>query len=191
MKKIFEAWENFLDQDDSEIRNRLHNLSSIEKLNVFKKASKELDIADYNELAKYIFNNKIASGSYRTVYPIGKYRVLKIVDPMFSSDLEDSISENKKESDLYLQKNLTTIIPKVFDAADDFSWIVLERVLPIMKKSKNERVEIYANSLPYIYTFFNDRYHKYRGKHFLMFTNHMATFLKYHKYISKFSDKEK
>ena len=72
---------------------------------------------------------KMGEGSFRNVYALpgsaGKHYVLKV-------GTEDPVSKmmNKVESDTNMQRKFGDLIPKTYKHAEDYSWIVMERVHP-------------------------------------------------------------
>jgi uncharacterized membrane-anchored protein YhcB (DUF1043 family) len=78
--------------------------------------------------------NKIDAGSFRAVFtmPDNSDVVLKIVGPANTrlSDKKRSMEMNKKEAEGAFQTS-SELVPKVFDSARDYFWIISEKVVPI------------------------------------------------------------
>jgi len=80
-------------------------------------------------LEEYGFE-KIGEGSFRAVWelPDNPNYVMKIADELW--DDGDSKDMNKQEADTFAQTGYPDLLPKVYDTAKDYSWIVVERVKP-------------------------------------------------------------
>jgi len=80
-------------------------------------------------LEEYGFE-KIGEGSFRAVYalPDNPNYVMKIADELWGD--ADTKDMNKQEADKFAQTGYPDLLPKVYDTADDYSWIVVERVRP-------------------------------------------------------------
>ena len=87
----------------------------------------------YRCMARHGYN-KIDAGSFRAVFtmPGNSDMVLKIVGPANSrfSDKKRSMEMNKKEAEGAFQTS-SELVPKVFDSARDYFWIISEKVVPI------------------------------------------------------------
>jgi hypothetical protein len=79
-------------------------------------------------LEEYGFE-KIGEGSFRAVYalPDNPNYVMKIADELW--DDADTKDMNKQEAEI-IGETYSDLLPKVYDVADDYSWIVVERVKP-------------------------------------------------------------
>jgi len=79
-------------------------------------------------LEEYGFE-KIGEGSFRAVYalPDNPNYVMKIADELW--DDADTKDMNKQEAEI-IGETYRDLLPKVYDVADDYSWIVVERVKP-------------------------------------------------------------
>lgn len=89
----------------------------------------KLDTLNFNEKIKYcreFLGSEIGNGMSRIVFELDDERVLKLA--INSSQ----IFQNKNEvlASKYIGKKFPQLFPKVFLKADDYSWIVTERVLP-------------------------------------------------------------
>ena len=80
-------------------------------------------------LEEYGFE-KIGEGSFRAVYalPDNPNYVMKIADELWGD--ADTKDMNKQEADKFAQTGYPDLLPKVYDTAKDYSWIVVERVRP-------------------------------------------------------------
>jgi len=73
---------------------------------------------------------KIDEGSFRAVWalPDNPNYVMKVADDLW--DDGDTKDMNKQEADKIAQTGYPDLLPKIYDTADDYSWIVVERVEP-------------------------------------------------------------
>jgi hypothetical protein len=80
----------------------------------------------------------IGSGSYRFVFSISKDFVIKIsLDGIGDTGLEDSGHEmNRLDFEIGNNAELKNIMPRAYEHAPDFKWVVLERVQPIESESR-------------------------------------------------------
>ena len=80
-------------------------------------------------LEEYGFE-KIGEGSFRAVWalPDNPNYVMKIADELWGD--ADTKDMNKQEADKFAQTGYPDLLPKVYDTAKDYSWIVVERVRP-------------------------------------------------------------
>jgi len=96
-------------------------------------ASKAYDFYDCMERAGY---NKIGEGTFRTVFDIPNkpHLVLKTPNParMLESprNRRDILEMNKREAQGAFQTT-SDLVVKVYDSAEDYFWIVSEKVVPI------------------------------------------------------------
>jgi hypothetical protein len=84
---------------------------------------------------------RIGQGSTRVVFsfPDNPGIVLKIinwdeevgVNPRTGFERQQMIDSNKWESDLQMQQKYPNVFPRTFEHADDFSWIISEKVKPV------------------------------------------------------------
>ena len=81
-------------------------------------------------LEEYGFE-KIGEGSFREVWtlPDNPNYVMKTATGDFQ-DSETRAEMNKAEADAIVQTGYPELVPKVYDTADDYRWIVVERVKP-------------------------------------------------------------
>ena len=80
-------------------------------------------------LEEYGFE-KLGEGSFRSVWalPDNPNYVMKIADELW--DDADTKDMNRQEADIIAQTGYPDLLPKVYDTANDYSWIVVERVKP-------------------------------------------------------------
>lgn len=102
-------------------------------VNVFDKAT--TDRIPGEELAKLGFKF-LGNGAFRTVYsfPDNEDIVLKVCQHIDEADM------NQIEANPRMQTKYSLIIPKTFIRADDYRWIVMERVRPITDNWELDRV---------------------------------------------------
>jgi len=71
----------------------------------------------------------LGEGGFRNVYALpgsaGKHYVLKV-----GTNDPQSSKMNEAEADVRMQRNYSDMIPKTYKYADDYKWIVMERVFP-------------------------------------------------------------
>ena len=81
-------------------------------------------------LKKYGFR-KIGEGSFRQVWalPDNPNYVMKTATGNFQ-DSKTQTEMNKAEADALVQTGYPELVPKVYDTADDYEWIVVEKVKP-------------------------------------------------------------
>jgi len=74
---------------------------------------------------------KIGEGSFRDVWalPDNPDYVMKTATG-FHGETPPQMEMNKAEADAILQTGYPELVPKVYDTADDYRWIVVERVRP-------------------------------------------------------------
>lgn len=93
---------------------------------------------------------EVGEGCGRIVFEIGDGEVIKIV-----KNQEKGIEQNKQECLNYKLtkekfKNVNELFPKIFQVADDYSWLTCERVLPFQKEDSQEVLNIpyFSNNAP-------------------------------------------
>jgi len=88
---------------------------------------------------------KIGEGSFRAVWalPDNPNYVMKIADELW--DDADTKDMNRQEADKIAQTGYPDLLPKVYDTADDYSWIVVERVTPYGYDSDRYIVDFFPN----------------------------------------------
>lgn len=200
MKKIFETWGDFLNKD-SDDQQDISSLSPNSKLKLFNKASKRINekygrnmkkaSKKISDLALGIFGHALGAGSYRKVFPVDDHRVLKVAYKGAFTKISKSLSENKKEADFYIQTKFKDIIPKTYEAAHNYLWIVSDRVTPLGDIDSSKRIEAFKKSFPYIMNMYDLYYENYGFANFMAFLKNITRFLKYWKHISQFDDKQK
>jgi len=129
MKLLFESWRKFLAEDEKE-----------EFDPGFDEAIKDCDKlrngmigADENGASTGCLEEKgfelLGEGGFRNVYALpgsaGKHYVLKV-----GTNDPQSSKMNEAETDVRMQRNYSDMIPKTYKHADDYKWIVMERVFP-------------------------------------------------------------
>ena len=95
--------------------------------------------------AKKAFGEPIGVGSTRMVFDMGGDFVIKVIKiaegRVTPEDEEDAgtgfnIGQKRKanqyEKDLKIQMNFPEVFPRSYESADDFSWVVLEKVKPFV-----------------------------------------------------------
>jgi len=116
----------------------LHEIRSNFKWSEFKK------IDDHFDRALYLINTGtqvLGEGTSRLVFLLSNRFVLKLAQlaqplPRSPRSFERGKAQNKYEVDLSTDPDVKPIVAEVYDAADDYSWIVSELVRPI--KNINE-----------------------------------------------------
>lgn len=144
MKLIFESWRKFLKEDigyfgDSFVEFKERTDAGEHPLKVAQ------ETLDY-----------IGKGSTRMVYgfPDNKTHLLKIINveiigdeeaypadfrnPFTGFDRKHKSVSNENEADLNMQSRYPNIFPRSYEYAEDFSWILTERVQPIDSKTLAE-----------------------------------------------------
>jgi hypothetical protein len=77
---------------------------------------------------------KVGRGAFRAVYtvPDNSEIVLKIARPMVGAAMSNAaIASNREETELGRDSKYIEFMPKVYDVADDYSWIVAQKVTPL------------------------------------------------------------
>lgn len=92
----------------------------------------KLDTLDFNNKIAYCneYLGKPLYGGYRATYEYDDDKVLKLALN------EDKIFQNKTEYEMGIKlgKKFPLLFPKVYLHAEDFSWIVVEKILPFEKE---------------------------------------------------------
>ena len=101
------------------------------------------------EVASRIFT-KMGEGSTRVAFSsedmpgfvlkVIKWKEDEGVDPKTGFERQQMIDSNKWEADLQMQQKYPDVFPRTFEHADDFSWILSEKVNPI--KSFQELISV-------------------------------------------------
>ena len=90
----------------------------------FNELNKVDDYDKFDYCCQYL-GDPIGSGSSRAVFEIDDAQVLKVAFEMI-----DAACEQNKAEYMISRKANSPLLPRVLYAADDFSWIVTERVIP-------------------------------------------------------------
>lgn len=137
MKLLFETWRRFLKEDIGYFGD-----SFVEFMNRVDTGEHPLKVA--REILE-----PIGIGSTRVVFgfPDNKTHLLKIVNveiigdeeayaadyrnPFTGFDRKHKAVSNENEADLKMQSRYPNVFPRSYEYAEDFSWILTERVQPI------------------------------------------------------------
>lgn len=94
------------------------------------------NIENKNDRIEYCtkyFGEPLGDGLSRYVFQVDDYTVLK-----FESG---SALQNRGEYDFYIEENKNPLLPKIYGHADDFSWLWVEKVIPMIR---DENYKCYA-----------------------------------------------
>lgn len=151
MKLLFENWRRYLKEQRTfgqSFEQWLHG----------EKAGCEPETNSPDCLKDYGFK-LLGDGSWRNTYslPDNDDVVIKMVDPVLEGSRASQGKEmNKVEADSILNTGFSDLLPKFYESADDYNWILVERVYPI----PNNWMEIYFPELSSvaskINTFYNN-----------------------------------
>ena len=95
--------------------------------------TRQYNIGDkYEYCCKYL-GEPIGEGSSRSVFQIDDDRVLKL-----SIDDPNGKRQNKLEWDVIAGKRQSDLFPKGFYAAKNYSWIIVEYVIPLLTDGEDE-----------------------------------------------------
>jgi len=139
MKLLFENWRKFLNE-----KKELKYFGG-DNLVEFSNKVKKGKVA--NCVAKKKFE-RLGGGSTREVFSLGEDFVLKVIKENSDKDCSpvgdpkkpdektgfvrgQKIVSNANEADLKMQQDYPDVFPKTYEVAEDYSWIVSERVDPI------------------------------------------------------------
>jgi len=142
MKQLLESWNRFLDEGEEEEKYFGINPEEIPGF-------KELRNGNQAEMFSLMQANgfkRIGRGGYRLAYAIPGVDdiILKI------SWSNEGPEQNKKEANNPIQTEFSDIVPKIYEAADDYFWIKQEKVVP-MDKSGMEAEEYFQMFFPRIH----------------------------------------
>ena len=144
MKLIFENWRKFIKEDIGYFGDS------------FVEFKKRVDAGEHPLKVAQETLDYIGKGSTRMVYgfPDNKTHLLKIVNveiigdeeaypadyrnPMTGFDRRHKVVSNENEADLKMQQKYPNVFPRSYEYADDYSWILTERVKPIDSKQLAE-----------------------------------------------------
>lgn len=180
MKKIFEQWRQSL--KDLEY-SRIQDLSDRQKIQVFKEKWEKYQKGEFNvdkaqDIFVYFFGQSIGKGAFRRVWDIGDGKVIKFGDK----------AENRNEADYYFQQKIKHVIPKIYDASDDYWWIISEMFLPIEQSRISPEI-LMRNSFPKIYEIYKNIVGS--SKLFYSFIPPFIKLKKFEPYLEKLSDKDR
>ena len=138
MKLLFESWRRFIKED----------ISYFGKL--FVEFKRRVDAGEHPlKVAREILH-PVGKGSTRIVYgfPDNKTHLLKIVNveiigdeeaypadfrnPMTGFDRKHKVVSNENEADLNMQSRYPNVFPRSYEYSPDYSWILTERVQPVL-----------------------------------------------------------
>jgi len=127
MKLLFENWRKFLNErmEFGENFERWYHGESAGKI----KCEPQSTMTDcLNEFGFTL----IGAGSFRDAWalPDNPDYVLKVAASRSAEHHRSPKEMNKVEADTIIQTGYPELLPKVYDTADDYSWIVMERVKP-------------------------------------------------------------
>ena len=122
MKLLMESWRKFLNERmefGEGFERWLHGEGECDPQSI-----------GFTCLVDYGFE-KIGEGSFRDVWalPDNPDYVMKTATG-FHGETPPQMEMNKAEADAILQTGYPELVPKVYDTADDYRWIVVERVRP-------------------------------------------------------------
>ena len=144
MKLIFENWRKFIKEDIGYFGDS------------FVEFKKRVDAGEHPLKVARETLQPVGKGSTRIVYgfPDNKTHLLKIVNveiigdeeaypadfrnPMTGFDRKHKVVSNENEADLKMQQKYPNVFPRSYEYADDYSWILTERVKPIGSKQLAE-----------------------------------------------------
>jgi len=137
MKLFMESWKRFLKEDPA-----YFGQSFVDFQKRVKAGEHPLKVAEETLI-------HIGKGSTRKVFgfPDNKTHLLKIINvdiigdeeyyepdfknPFTGFDRKHKTVSNENEADLKMQQRYPFVFPRTYEAADDYSWILAERVQPI------------------------------------------------------------
>lgn len=162
MKLLIENWRKFIKEDIGYFGNK------------FVDFMKEVDKGTHPLLAAQLHLDYIDKGSTRKVFgfPDNDSHLLKVINvdlsagkEVFDADWKNPFTgfsrkhktvSNENEADLMMQQRYPQIFPRTYEVADDYSWILAERVEPISPERLAEELGIpkdlthYNNKQTYI-----------------------------------------
>ena len=129
MKLLMESWRKFLNED-------MEFGDAFEQWHHGEGRCKSQSI-DPQCLKEHGFE-KIGEGSYRQVWalPDNPDYVMKTATGDFK-DPKAQAEMNKAEADAIVQTGYPELVPKVYDTAGDYSWIVVEKVKPYAEQDES------------------------------------------------------
>lgn len=148
MKLIFENWRRYLTEDASYFGD-----SFVQFKERVEAGEHPLKVA--RETLEYI-----GKGSTRIVFgfPDNSTQLLKVINveligdeepyaadfrnPLTGFDRKHKTVSNENEADLKMQQNYRHVFPRTYEYADDYSWILAERVEPISSERLAEMLNI-------------------------------------------------
>jgi hypothetical protein len=133
MKLLFESWRKFITEDEQEEFDPGFD-QTIKDCDECGNGliGTECDSPYYSSgcLEKKGFK-KMGEGSFRNVYALpgnaGEQYVLKVAA---GDDITQSKKMNAAEADTNMQRKFGELLPKTYKHANDYSWVVVERVHP-------------------------------------------------------------
>ena len=132
---------------------------------------------------KYLENyDYISRGAGRFVYKISSSTVLEVANG------RDGIIQNKVEYSVLKRGSFLNCFPKVFDRAEDFSWIEVEFATPLKDLNEIERLtKISSKDFQSLIALVGDYGSFYELiKHLLKTTQNKSSFERYRKYLNNF-----
>ena len=124
MKLILENWRNYLAEGEAQYFPWLKEIQATD---------------DFDEIQAILESErfkKLGDGSFRAVYqPVGDPdHVIKMVHE------PDDYKMQMNEDDFNTAKRYPLIFPRAYAHADDFSWVVIEKITPINRMDDLEKV---------------------------------------------------
>ena len=137
MKLLFENWRKFIKEDIGYFGNK------------FVQFKQEVDKGTHPLLAAQLHLEYIGKGSTRKVFGFqdNKSHLLKVINvdldagkEVYDADWRNPFTgfsrkhktvSNENEADLIMQQRYPQIFPRTYEVADDYSWILAERVQPL------------------------------------------------------------
>ena len=148
MKLLFENWRKFIAESAEHFGSD------------FEEFKKRTDAGEHPVKVAEEALNRVGKGSSRLVYELSDNpnAVLKVinvdvvgdeefydpdyVNPRTKLNRHHKINSNEWEANLDMQQRYPGVFPRSYEHADDFSWILVERVQPIDKKQMFEALNI-------------------------------------------------
>ena len=138
MKLIFENWRKFIKEDIGYFGDS------------FVEFKKRVDAGEHPLKVARETLQPVGKGSTRIVYgfPDNKTHLLKIINveiigdeeayaadfrnPMTGFDRKHKVVSNENEADLEMQSRYPNVFPRSYEYSPDYSWILTERVQPVL-----------------------------------------------------------
>jgi hypothetical protein len=134
INKIFESWRRYLKESDGYYPQVFNKLK--EYFEDYRKAlaSNKNDEAEFEEIIynfiEFVFDNTTSihdeiSGSFRTVFLLSEDFAFKV------ANTPSGIIQNEQEVYIGRDSKFSKFFPKVYEADEQFYWLLVERVKPL------------------------------------------------------------